>query len=438
MQFMLFKYTYYIFILSLFTACTSTKMVSKSEVSSQIELEIIKRLDSLSVNYGFVIKERGASNTIAEKNANHRFDPASNVKIFTLLGAVNLLNDSLLTFKYKDDNNARHLLPMGDPSFLHPQFEQGTALERLKSGPDTLIVYFPEKKPSSFGPGWAWDDYLYKFSSERSILPVFGNCVNISKGIGDKLIVHPRNIEVEIVEKEAIEHLCFREEDINKFYLRNTWSGHNMLSVPFIWSETLVLQILADYTGKIIQKGEERRDISWFTNEIKNMERDTILKSMFKKSDNFLAEQLMVNIGMQEWGSSEQVIPYLRETVFPGGWTDYKFVDGSGLSNYNNATPLTIVRLLEMLDKTSEEIDLLTYFPIAGEEGSLSTWRKEETPFYFVKTGKKTGVRTLSGFVDSVDQKRYTFSIMIQGYYGSSRELDIKLRDILELMYKEL
>ncbi len=432
------NFTSCLIFLVLISACSSTNVVSKEQNKTSIQHKIIQSLDSLSVNYGFVIKERQTGRVVAQKNANNRFDPASNVKIFTLLGAVSLLDDSLLTFKYRDGENVRHLMPMGDPSFLHPEFDGSTALEMLKSGPDTLIVYFPDKKLVPFGPGWAWDDYLYKFSSERSILPVFGNCINISKGNDGKLIVHPRNIDVSIVDKESIEYLCFREEGNNNFYLRNSWSGHNMLSVPFNWSEELVLEILADYTGKIVRKGKDKREISWFVKEIKNMDRDTILKSMFRNSDNFLAEQLIINIGMQEWGTSEQAIPYLRETVFPGGWTDYKFVDGSGLSNYNNASPHIIARLLELLVAAGSEENILAYFPRAGERGSLSGWEKEANHFYFAKTGKKTGLRTLSGFLNSVEEERYIFSFMIQGYYGSARELDNKLRDILDLMYKEL
>lgn len=424
-------------LLIFFSACTSAKVVRNAVVENTVERSIIRQLDSLNLNYGFVVKDRVTGQIIAKKNENNRFDPASNVKIFTLLSAVSFLRDSLLTFKYIDDANTRYLLPMGDPSFLHPQFGDGTALNQLKAGPDTLVIYFPETQLTRFGPGWAWDDYLYKFSSERSSLPLFGNCLNIMRS-NSGMELHPRNFGVKIVDKEAIGYLCYREETSNDFYLRNSWGGHDMLSVPFIWSEDTAMQIIADYTGKVVKKGEDKKENSWFKYEIKNVSRDTVLNAMFKNSDNFLAEQLIINIGMQEWGTSTQAIPYLRNLLLPESWSDYKFVDGSGLSNYNYASPLTIIGLLELLAEKGDADMICSYFPVAGEKGSLSGWEKEETPYFFAKTGRKTGVRTLSGYLDTANQGKYVFSFMFQGVYGSVKGLDDRLSTILKMMHKEM
>ena len=61
--------------------------------------------------------------------------------------------------------------------------------------PDTLLLDFLSqnktwkysvynKKLDPLGAGWMWDDYMYYYSSEKSVFPIYGNSVKAIKGKG--------------------------------------------------------------------------------------------------------------------------------------------------------------------------------------------------------------------------------------------------------------
>ena len=63
----------------------------------------------------------------------------------------------------------------------HPKYEDKVLAEFLKKQPDSLVYIENKKNINSLGPGWAWDDQGYYFSSERSFFPFHGNVVKLYK-----------------------------------------------------------------------------------------------------------------------------------------------------------------------------------------------------------------------------------------------------------------
>src|SRR5699024_9201348 len=65
----------------------------------------------------------------------------------------------------------------GDPSFLRKDLDDGTVYEFLKNTPYQLYYSDVHYQGKGLGPGWAWDDYQYAYSAEKSPFPMYGNLV---------------------------------------------------------------------------------------------------------------------------------------------------------------------------------------------------------------------------------------------------------------------
>ena len=60
------------------------------------------------------------------------FVPASNTKLFSLYAGMKYLGDSIEGISYTEDDTALFVFAMGDPSFLHPDFQSQPVFDFLK------------------------------------------------------------------------------------------------------------------------------------------------------------------------------------------------------------------------------------------------------------------------------------------------------------------
>ena len=97
---------------------------------------------------------------------------------------------------------------------------------------------------------------------------------------------------------------------------------------------------------------------------------DSVLKLMMYKSDNFLAEQLLINIALTNGvkvtpeTSLEICFPKLQNSNYKTRW-----VDGSGLSRYNLCSPAYLVYILKDQWKKIPHNRILSVFPFGGSKG---------------------------------------------------------------------
>ncbi|MBK6994405.1 MAG: hypothetical protein IPH31_05580 [Lewinellaceae bacterium] len=104
----------------------------------------------------------------------------------TLATCLEVLGDSVpgvkITTFEKEDDTIVHLLPTGDPTFLHPYFKNWQPMFRYLKLREHLTIFEPDVfQDTRFGPGWAWDDYNEEYSPERSAMPIYGNVITIKK-----------------------------------------------------------------------------------------------------------------------------------------------------------------------------------------------------------------------------------------------------------------
>src|SRR3989304_3924319 len=98
--------------------------------------------------------------------------------------------------------------------------------------------------------------------------------------------------------------------------------------------------------------------------------------------------------------------------------TRFKVVDGSGLSRLNLVAPSDIVSLLTGMHQGKYFQPFYESLPIAGVDGSLKNRMKGSKAANNVhgKTGFIGYVRSLSGYVTSIDGEMFAFSMIANHY----------------------
>ncbi|MEL6918282.1 MAG: D-alanyl-D-alanine carboxypeptidase, partial [Bacteroidota bacterium] len=150
-------------LLLVLVACKSTKFpVPAKKVDQRFTMDVFKNHFS-----GFILVDPQTKDTIYEHNSEKYFTPASNTKIVTLYTALKILPDKIPALTYMVKGDTLFVEGTGDPSLLHPYFQDSTAIHFLRD--HAHIKLNPHNfQEEVFGPGWAWDDYQYKYSAERS------------------------------------------------------------------------------------------------------------------------------------------------------------------------------------------------------------------------------------------------------------------------------
>lgn len=128
-------------------------------------------------------------------------------------------------------------------------------------------------------------------------------------------------------------------------------------------------------------------------------------------SQNLFAEMLLKQLGRQfgTGGSWSEGLAVTRRFLIDSmgiDSTQFRFVDGSGLSGSNFVSPLALTRLLAFMRAHPSWPTFAAGLPLAGQRGSLRR-RFAGTPLEGLvraKTGSIGGVNTLAGYVELPDR----------------------------------
>ena len=119
------------------------------------------------------------------------------------------------------------------------------------------------------------------------------------------------------------------------------------------------------------------------------------------RSDNLFAEALLRTYGLERNndGSTTTSAKLEREHWTRQGlpMAGVNIVDGSGLSRDNR---LTARFLAEVLRSMSDNVDYVSFFPLAGQEGTLKRFLAD-TPlegYIAMKTGSMKGIQCYAGY----------------------------------------
>ncbi|MEM6642748.1 MAG: D-alanyl-D-alanine carboxypeptidase [Bacteroidota bacterium] len=370
---------------------------------------------------GFALYDFDQKEMLVEHNASLRFTPASNTKLLTMYAVLNILPDSLPSLLFSETDTGLHIKPVGDPTFLHSSFRYQPAYELLNSH-KRVYLHFTDRLPQ-YGTGWAWDDYLYDFQAEINWFPIYGNTVHIQKS-DSTLKITPTIFQDSLVEIEdhaqsKVSRAQFSNVFSARINLKDTASFKR--TVPFKTSQSLIVKMLSDTLHSTIIL-EDTAAIA-FTDTLFSQPRDEVLSAMLKPSDNFLAEQLLVQCAWYEGELNTQKFISKFKNKYLAKSREIVWVDGSGLSRYNLISPLD---LIQVLNRTIEEEgwDRVASLLPKGGEGTLENLYKSEVPYIFAKTGTLSNNHNLSGLLITRSGRRLLFSLINNHYVRPKREVE--------------
>lgn len=411
---------FFLLILGLLVSCSTSKKLQK-------ELET----EGLNQHHfsGILILDPKNDKVLIEQNADRYFTPASNTKLATFYAARKHLGDSTF-INYRISGDSIILYGEGAPLFLYDSLGI-EALDFIRSGKRSVFLVDREMKDAEYGDGWSWDDYPYYYMPERSLFPIYGNRIRISKDQDSSVIV-PRFFQNKVTQVTDLE--LRREWKENSFYLGDD-EVIDGREVPFITSNQLTADLLSDEIGSKVTLIPDMQGFDLDTLFLTPF--DTLYTRLLVDSDNFIAEQLLLQVGRKTTGEFS-VKEGIKE-ILEGDLQDLpqrpKWVDGSGLSRYNLFTPASMVHILKNLYEEVPHDQLFNYFPKGGVNGTLESHYKDQ-PYIMAKSGTLSNNYCLSGYIRTRSGKILLFSYMTNHYIGSSSDRKKEISTFLEKIHK--
>lgn len=394
--------------------------------------QMIKKSEVLSNHFtGFCLFDPSENTYLVQKNENLNFTPASNMKILTAYTCLEAFGDSIPAFAYTDYIDSLVIKPLGDPSFLHPVFKSQPAYDFF-FGRKKILIQNNHGSLSEFGPGWAWDDFQYNFQAERSWFPIYGNTVRILN-LNDTLQIIPDFFEDYVQIQFGTKPGNYVSRDV-KYNLFNIWieNEHEDFEreIPFDYDEELLIQLLEDTLHlevALLDSSDTQPEQILY-----NQAALDIISYMMQTSDNFLAEQLLIQAALHEgFADPDQFRAYKLQQWSPFNPNPIQWHDGSGLSRYNLITPLSLVSILNKIYQTESWPTIKTIFPAGGHSGTLTNWYYHDPPFVFAKTGTLSNNHNLSGYLVTNSGKTLIFSLMNNNYVTSTSEVKQAMSELL-------
>jgi serine-type D-Ala-D-Ala carboxypeptidase/endopeptidase (penicillin-binding protein 4) len=371
-----------------------------------------------SAEFGVLVVNPAAADTIFSHNAGKLFLPASNMKILTSAVALTELGPE---FRYHTTFAARGtvrdsilngdlvVIGRGDPSISDTL--RGSAINVMYGFADSLRAHgvsritgalvsggnaFPD---SIYGESWGWEDFHHYYGAGTDELFFNdGMAPTFPKAGGglDSLFSGPA-------------------PDPDRNYLNALAYGLSQRGI------TVGAGVAASSLDTL-----PALDTLFVFQSLTLRE---ILPAFLKPSQNQIGELLMKTIGLERAGSgtADSALRIYRQHLLAWGVEPDGFVlrDGSGLSPHDLLTPQTIVRVLETMAKDPNFPLYYNSLPIAGVDGTIRNRMKGTAAEANIhaKTGTLQHAISLSGYVTTADGVRLIFSILCNNFTTRSSDV---------------
>ena len=363
---------------------------------------------------------------LSKYQSDHYFTPASNIKILATYLGLQFLGDSLPGWKMAENADTLFLMPLGDPSFMHPEFSYQPVVDRIKNtNKQVVVIGNHQDQFEVFGSGWSWADYAEDYQPERSRMPIYGNVVHFYQSNKKLEAIKPFYFFKDLVDLDKVEEKNWSRNRLgNHFFATNETNKSKYFQVPFSQEDVPMvkaLELLSDTLGKKIsfQKNSTLTSIPFKT--IKTVSTDSLLKIMMLRSDNFYADQIVLMASAQLFGKMDDaaLIDSVKKLFFADLPQKMRWVDGSGLSRYNLNTPENYIAILKQMQAKFGEARVKNIFEKGGE-GTIAAYYKNFPGTIYAKTGTLGGQVALSGFIYTPKQQKLYFSVLVANHMSPS------------------
>ncbi|MEM9918828.1 MAG: D-alanyl-D-alanine carboxypeptidase [Bacteroidota bacterium] len=421
----------------LHSACQPGKRLSRKNTYKQ---QILHSPIFSGAHTGFALYDPEKAEMLFEYQSAKYFTPASNTKILTLYSALKILGDSIPSLRYWLRGDSLFFEGTANPMFLHPRLPADSSLLLFLQRRSEKLFFCPGSfQEQPLGPGWAWDDYPYVFQSERSAFPIHSNVCNFYQdSLSNELMVYPPFFKSFVIRSPEVGSKTFirRELNSNYFQVQGPINFDFEWHQPFQYSDTMMVRLLSELLGKRVELSNELSPID--PQIIHQYGTDSLYRRMMYRSDNFLAEQLLLACAgkVTDTLQAKKAVAYVKKNFLQNLPDDPIWVDGSGLSRYNLLTPRSLVAVLSKMYEEFPTDYLLSLFPAGGQRGTIKKWYAASPPYVYAKTGSMSNVHCLSGYLRTVSGRLLTFSFMHNGFKGSSKRYKLEMEKVLEEIRK--
>lgn len=430
-------------LLSIFSSCAVQKKVSSpyQPIINQIETAPANQQHQV----GFVLRELGSDKDLVSINADHYFTPASNTKLLTFYTALNMLGDSVPTFQYQIKKDSLILWPMADASFLHPDFKTQKAFDFLKNANKNIYIVNGRYKGEKFGSGWSWDDYNEDYQTEITDFPLYANSLKVSAKNGNLKFNPdlPSMYLSEITSNDQLKRIK-RGLDDNDLQVPQNLGSNFHQTIPLHLDPTIIENLLTDTllaTGLVTKPVVSLawRNIPNDATVFYSIKTDSLYLHMLQNSDNFIAEELLLNCAAQQnlMMNTDSIIQFSKANYLADLPDKIQWKDASGLSRLNLVTPRDLTALLQKIYiKIGNQQLLFSLLPNGGKSGTLKNMFKNgESPFVFAKSGSLSNNYNLSGYLIGKSGKKYVFSLMNNNYIQPSSSIRAEVENLLTFIH---
>lgn len=458
-----------------------------AQISSTI-LELIE--NNQADNAFWSVQVRNENGDIIESyNADKLIRPASNLKLISAGAYLEILGPEFQfkTRLYGEGNQSEEIWNgdliiqgSGDPSisgtfyendplFLFEKWADLLADKGITKIDGNLVGHTGLFDDVPYPEGWEWSDLSFYYAPEISALSFNGNVVDLEVvadgpvGSTPEIQWFPFNTPyVEFVNEQQITP---RGTEYDESYRRVLGTNTIILrsTLPQGYYETEPLSILEpayyfmdtfkryledrgiDVTGQIfIDHSYEfyREDGIQILNEHESQPLHELVKWMNRESDNFYTEMFLKKIAAEVYnvqGTTELGLELLKRYMDEMDFdtSDVSLKDASGMA------PATLISgndLNQYLSKVRQK-EYFQYLyeslSIGGMNGTLS-YRFNNSPVlgnFYGKTGYVSGVRSLSGYLDTKSGQQLIVTIFTNNYTARTSRVDLIHQRILEYLY---
>lgn len=329
---------------------------------------------------------------VVEHHANKRFVPASNTKLLTTYASMKYLPAQLPGWFVRETSDTLFLKPNGDPTLFHPEFEHQPIRAYLASETRPVVIELErETEFSTLGSGWSWTALRGRSFPRRSQLPMYAS-------------THPlqRQLDDAAGGLEVVNFGLFADTLQNEF---------PQLRLSCQWIDSVPL---ADYVPLYTYPTDE------------------ILSIMMKRSDNFMAEQLLLMVGTAQTGRLADRPTASRLLKEDLGNLPHKpsWADGSGLSRNNLFSPRFFVELLRLMEAEFGWERVTAILP-HGNQGTLEGLYQGYEDRIFAKTGTLNTTLALSGYLITKRDRKLVFSFLVNNQEASAPQVRKAIEEYL-------
>ena len=401
---------------SLFPVLLSTIIVfaflSRPALGSTEKKRIKSALDSLIESRDAAVLADASGTVVYGRHANRKLIPASILKLFTSLVALNSLGQDykFKTDFYTDTDNNLKIKGFGDP-LLTSEFLDGIA--------ETLAVKFDEVKDIVTDDSYFLNPVIIPGTSAGSTQPydapngalsVNFNTVNFTTSRTGKFVsAEPQTPLLPFI----LPRITASSLDKGRIMLGShetaLYAGH---MIQWFIMDKGVACTGNIRTGQI--DAPRDRLILRYTSQTSMEE---LIRQLLLYSNNFMANQMLLTTGAERYGppgtmgKGVKAAREYAEKVLHIKKQELDMIEGSGISRQNRISAGTFLNILKAFEP---------YRHLMRNDGRV-----------FYKTGNLTGISTRAGYIEEHDGSLYRYVIMMNTPGRSSKPVMDKLEQLI-------